>query len=519
MLDSGRRVGQPPNPMMDAPYQALGARMRQVGLLNSTASVLGWDQETMMPAGGVEHRAKQMAQLARLSHEMAVAPELADLLAACEADAVLLEDPRSEAAVNVRETRREYDRAVRLPPELVAELAETTSLAQHTWAEARAASDFAQFQPWLEKLVGLVRRQAECLGWPANGEAWDALAEDFEPGITACEVEAVFGPLRQRLTALLGDLRDNGTPPGDAFLTRELPIGQQEAFVRHVVAELGFDFGRGRLDRSTHPFSVGVHCGDVRITTRFGPANLLDALGSTMHEAGHGMYEQGLPAEHAGTPRGDSISLGIHESQSRLWENQVGRSRAFWQWCHPLLASFFGDAAKGFGLDEVWRTANRVEAGFIRVEADELTYNLHVMVRFELELALLRGDLEAGGIPDAWNRLYQDYLGLDVPDDARGCLQDVHWSCGMFGYFPTYTLGNLHSAQLFAKAQSDCGDLDAQFAAGEFGALKSWLNEHVHSGGRTWRAGELCEQVTGKPLSADPLLEYLEAKLQRVYRM
>ncbi len=471
----------------------------------------------MMPSRGLAYRSDQIALMARMHHDQVTSPQVGELLEACEADGELMAEARSVAAVNVRETRRAYDRATKLPASLVEELAKTTTLAHHEWAEARRDSDFARFQPWLEKVVALTRRKAECYGWPEDGEPWDALAEDYEPSCTAAEVQTVFTPLRDRLAALISDLTTSSTQPSNRFNELTLPIEQQERYVRFVSEHIGFDYSRGRLDRSTHPFCSGTHCNDVRMTTRFREDFMLDALGSTMHESGHGIYEQGLPADHIGTPMGRYISLGIHESQSRMWENQVGRSRAFWAWCYPKLAEYFGGAVSSFTLDEVYGAANVVRPDFIRVEADEATYNMHIMIRFEIERSLMSGELSPGDIPGVWNAKYKEYLGIDVPDDRRGCLQDIHWSSGSIGYFPTYTLGNLYSAQLFDKVLEDVPDLYQQFERGEFGALKTWLNENIHSHGRRYRAAELCEHVTGKPLSADPLMKHLESKLRPIY--
>jgi carboxypeptidase Taq len=495
-------------------YAALLAHTRETALLQSTAAILSWDQETMMPPGGVAHRARQLAQLARLAHEQSVDPRVAGWLADCEGDAALRADAGAQATL--RELRRRHARAIALPAPLIAELAETQSLAQHAWARARERNEFAAFQPWLEKLVGLQQRKAECLGRPAGGESWDALADEFEPGLRTRDVEALLTPLAADLRVLLEELR-GGEAPDDRAQRRVLPIAQQEAFVRHVIERMGFDFARGRLDRSTHPFCGGSHCDDVRMTTRFRDDELLDALGSTMHEAGHGLYEQGLPAAQLGTPLGEAVSLGIHESQSRLWENQVGRSRAFWRWCQPLLGRFFGDALADLSAEDLFRCANRVQPDLIRVEADEATYNLHVLVRFEIERALIRGELRVAELPAAWNAGYRAHLGVEVPDDRRGCLQDVHWSCGLFGYFPTYTLGNVYAAQLFDAARRALGDLDAQIARGEFAPLKAWLNTHVHAHGQRYLPRELCERATGAPPSPAHLLRYLRDKLHEVY--
>jgi carboxypeptidase Taq len=498
-------------------YAELIALQRQAQLIHTSSLLLSWDQETMMPARSVEYRSRQLAELARIVHEMRTVSRIGDLLSACEADGDLMQDPLRPEAVNVRELRRGYDRRTRLPASLVAEEAKLASLGQHVWMEARRESKFEHFRPMLEQIVALVRRKAECYGWAEGGEPWDALAEDYEMGCTAAGVERVFTPLRDRLQALLRDLMGSTTPPEDDFNRLELPIDQQMKFVRFAAEQIGFDFSRGRLDVSTHPFCSGTNCNDIRLTTRFQEFNVNDALGSTMHEAGHGIYEQGLVYEHVDTPMGDFVSLGIHESQSRMWENQVGRSRAFWTWLHPKLSDFFGERVKGLSFDSVYGAANIVRPSLIRVEADEATYNMHVMIRFGLERSILSGDLDIADLPAAWNEAYRTYLDLEVPDDARGCLQDVHWSSAAFGYFPTYTLGNLYCAQFFEKALADIPDLTQQFERGRFDALRVWLNEQIHAQGCRFRPGELCEHVTGKPLSADPLMRHLEGKLRPLY--
>ena len=521
-----------------SPYHDLLAHQRETALLSSTGSLLGWDQETMMPPGGLAHRSDQLSQIAGLVHGRATDPRVGDWLSFCENDDELVSDAVQPAAVNVREWRRRYNRATKLPAELVVEFSQTTSRAKAEWDAAKKHNDFARFAPWLSKIIELSRQQAACYGWDSSGdtsgagdsggtsgggsggEPWDALAEGYEAGMTAAAVAEVFTPLRERLVGLVGRLGEASQQPSNRFNELVLPIGQQEALVREISAAIGFDYLRGRLDISSHPFCSGTHAGDVRLTTRFAEDNFNDALGSTMHETGHGLYEQGLPADHMGTPRGSAVGLSIHESQSRLWENQVGRSRAFWSWCFPKLRETFGDAIDGLTEDEVYAACNRVQPSLIRVEADEATYNLHIMIRFELERALLKGDLSADELPGAWNEKYREYLGVDVPDDARGCLQDIHWSMGALGYFPTYTLGNLYGAQFFEAATEALGGrdaVDALFARGEFGPMLDWLREHIHEPGKTFTSAELCERVTGKPLSADPLLRHLESKLLPIY--
>ena len=498
-----------------SPLDALITHLQETSLLSTSNNLLDWDQETTMPSGGLEWRARQQALIARMVHERNSSIERGDLLDAVEADTTAMACP--ETAALVREARRDYAKATKLPSSLVEEMAKTSSMAKHEWAEARAASDFKRFAPWLEKLVGLLRAQADCYGFAPGGERWDALADLYEPGCTAKHVAGVFDPLRPRLQKLIADLAAAPHRPSNAFNDHGVPIAQQEALSRFVAAEIGFDFDRGRLDRSTHPFCGGTHCNDVRMTTRYNERCVNDALGSTMHESGHAIYEQGLPFARIGTPLGESVSLGIHESQSRMWENQVGRSRAFWSWLRPRLVDFAGPDISGFTLDDLYAAANVVEPGFIRVEADEATYNLHVMVRFEVERAVIGGSLEVAGIPSVWNRLYKELLGLEVPDDRRGCLQDIHWSMGAMGYFPTYTLGNLYASQFFEAACAAMPGMVEGFSRGEFAPLKSWLNASIHAHGRRYSPSELVERITGRPLTAEPLMRHLEGKLRPLY--
>ncbi len=466
-----------------------------------------------MPRGGGEHRSQQLSLLATLVHERTTDPRIADWIASCEADSELVAS--QEHSASLHGFRRDYDRATKLPAALVAELAQHESRAQQVWADARAASDFTRFRPVLERMVELQQARADCLR-SASISRWDALAELSEPGMNAAELRSMFATLRPRLVTLRHNLDLEGRRPDDSFVKLEFDEGSQEQCVRAVVAAMGFDFERGRLDRSAHPFCTGSF-GDVRLTTRFARDNVLDALGSTMHEGGHGLYEQGLDAAHMGTPLGEAVSLGIHESQSRLWENHVGRSRAFWQWARPVLRQHLGVSVDPFDSDSLFLASNVVQPSLIRVEADELTYDLHVMVRFELEQLLLEGDLAVRDLPTAWNQRYLEYLGVVVPDDRRGCLQDVHWSCGLFGYFPTYTLGNLYAAQFAAAARRSLPDLDSQMARGAFSALREWLRANVHVHGRRFQPEELCRRATGAPLSPEPFLSYLEAKLRAVY--
>ncbi len=498
-------------------YDRLIAHFREIGLLQSTQMLLGWDEQTMMPPAGVEHRSRQLSQLARLAHQMRTDPRVPEWLAACE-DSDAVADPLSPAAVNVREIRRTYDRSTRVPERLVGEIASTVSLAAHEWSAAKDTSDFGRFEPWLRRMVELKQEEARCLGWADGGEMWDALAESYEPGCHAKQVEGLFAPLEQRLRPLLDAIRGSERTPSGTINERRLSLPAQRPFVREVVQRMGVDFTRGRLDEAPHPFCAAAHRDDVRMTTRFSETHLVEeALGSSMHEAGHGLYDQGLPADHVGEPMGDAVSFAIHESQARLWENHVGRSRAFWAWCFPVAEGYFGEGLAGLGPDDAFEAANRVEPGPIRVGADEATYNLHILVRFELERALLEGDLSVADLPDAWRQKYREKLGVEVTDDRTGCLQDIHWSEGAFGYFPSYTMGNLYAAAFFEAAEQSIPDLSDAIARGDFEPLRSWLRERIHSQGKRYRAETLAERITGEPLGPEPFVRHLEGKLRPLY--
>jgi carboxypeptidase Taq len=495
-------------------YAELIRRIKDYSLLASCASVLGWDERTYMPRQGSAHRAEQMALLARMTHELLTAPEIGQLLEQVEGSP-LVHDPESASAVNAREIRRHYDRAVKLPKRLVEELARVTTRAQQVWQEARQANDFATFQPWLEKIVGLKREEAAAIGYKES--PYDALLDEYEPGATTAEITQVFADLRAELVPLVSAIMASGRRPPRAILEREYAVERQQVFGQAAAAAIGFDFDAGRLDVTTHPFCSGMGPGDCRITTRYNSRHFNDAFFGILHEAGHGIYEQGLAPEHFGTPMGNATSLGIHESQSRLWENQVGRSRPFWEHFFPRARQVFLDSLRDVSLDDFVFAINEVQPSYIRVEADEVTYNMHIILRFELEQALIRGDLQPADVPVAWNEKFQLSFQLTPTTNALGCLQDIHWSMGGLGYFPTYTLGNLYAAQFMEQARQELGDLDTDFRRGEFGRLKSWLNEKVHRPGQRYRAAELCRRVTGKPLSHKPLLSYLRRKYAPLY--
>ncbi|HEX4613430.1 MAG TPA: carboxypeptidase M32, partial [Urbifossiella sp.] len=372
--------------------------------------------------------------------------------------------------------------------------------------------------PYLEKVVALKRQEAQAVGY--TGHPYNALLDEYEPGATVAEVREVFAGLTRDLVPLITAVGESGKKPDRAVLERDFPTDRQKVFAEAAAAAFGFDFAAGRLDTTAHPFCSGVGPGDCRITTRYNPRFFSEAFFGVLHETGHGLYEQNLPADHFGTPLGGACSLGIHESQSRLWENQVGRGRAFWGHFFPRLQQTFPTALAGVEFDRFYFAVNEVRPSLIRVEADEATYNLHVALRFELELGLVSGDLAVADLPGAWNERFKALLGLDVPDDARGCLQDIHWSFGGIGYFPTYTLGNLYAAQLMAAARRDLGgadELDADFRRGEFGRLRTWLGERVYRHGQRFRAGELCRRATGESLSARAFISYLNEKFGPLY--
>ena len=490
-------------------YRSLLATLTRIGTLSSISAVLGWDERTQLPVKGTAQRAEQSSMLARMIHDWFTAPGVGDLLSAVEASD-LMSDVHGEVAVNVRHTRREFNRATKLPGELVEEMSHTEVLAQQVWGEARARSDFAMFRPWLEKWVALKKKEADCVGH--GGNPYDALLDHFEPGETADGVRRIFIALRQPLVDLVGRIVDSGRRPKVEILERRFPASEQHQFARSAAELIGFDFSAGRLDVSLHPFCSGIAPGDTRLTTRYDERYFADAFFGVLHETGHGLYEQGLAAEHFGAPMGQAASLGIHESQSRLWENLVGRSRSFWRFFFPRAQAAFSGVLADVDPQEWYFAINDIRPSLIRTEADEATYNLHVLLRFELEEAMIKGDLSPADLPAAWNAKMQTYLGITPPDDAHGCLQDIHWSGGAIGYFPTYTLGNLCAAQFFEQARRDLGDLDEQFARGDFRPLLDWLRKNIHRHGKRYLPRELVRQVTGRDLSAQPLLEHLQRK-------
>jgi carboxypeptidase Taq len=498
-------------------YEELLFRMKEIDFYGHTAGVLGWDQETYMPAANAPYRAEQLSLLAGLCHQKFVDPKIGELISQAESSKALTGDRLSDSAVNLREWRRAYDRTKKLPQKLVEELARTTSNAQVEWVEARRENNYSRFQPWLQKIIDLIRQVAECYGYQAH--PYDALLDDYEPGLTKADLDKLFPPLKLRLTELSAKIVSSPHQPDLSILKRPCPVATQQEFCRKMAESIGFDFKRGRIDVSAHPFTTGLGPGDTRITTRFEENNFSNAFFSTLHEAGHGLYDQGLPntLNYFGMPTASAISLGIHESQSRLWENRVGRSRAFWAFFFPQMKAAFPGVFDDVSPEDFLFAINHSAPTLIRTEADEVTYNLHVALRYDLEVGLISGSIKTGEVPAAWNAAMKQTLGLVPPNDAQGCLQDVHWSHGSFGYFPTYTLGNLYAAQFFEAIEYETGPLDSLFEKGNFTILKKWLNAKIHSQGQRYKAGELCKKTTGHDLSSKPFLDYLEKKFGALY--
>ncbi len=497
-----------------ATYDRLCAHAREVALLSSTQSLLGWDERTKLPPAAGEYRAEQISYLAGLIHKKQTAPEVGHWLAEL-ADSPLAADPHSDTGADILNQKRDYDRKTKLPQTLVEELARLSVLGQQLWVQARKANDFALFRPLLERTIELKRQEAAAIGY--QDALYDALLDEYEPGAKTAEVARVLIGLREQLVPLVAEIAASPRRPDLDVLNRRFPIDLQEKFGRHVAEAIGFDFNEGRLDVTDHPFCSDMGPRDVRLTTRYDENFLPGALFSTLHEAGHGIYEQGLPPDRYGLPTGQAVSMGIHESQSRMWENFVGRSRPFWEHFFPQAQATFGDALADVSIDDFYFAINDVRPSLIRTEADEATYNLHILVRFELEQDLLEDNLCVADLPTAWNAKYRDYLGIESPTDSDGVLQDVHWSGGAFGYFPTYSLGNLYAAQLFEAAERDLGDMYKMFRRCEFVPLRDWLRTKVHSQARRYPAAELAQRVTGSLLSRDALLRHLRKKFSPLY--
>ncbi len=485
----------------------------EIADLNAAAAVLGWDQNTYMPPGGAEARGHQLATLSKIAHLKFTSPETGKLIEEIQKEGL---DPDSDDAALVRVVAREYEKATRVPPEFVAEFAQVTSRAHEAWVEAKGKSDFSIFRPHLEKIVELTRQYITF--FPPADHPYDTLLDNYEPGMKTAEVKEIFDQLRPRQVELIRAISQR-PQVDDSFLHLDYEKQKQWDFGVEVITRFGYDWKRGRQDESPHPFTTSFSIHDVRITTRFLPKDGVSALFSTMHEAGHALYEQGIDPAYERTPLASGASLAIHESQSRMWENLVGRSLPFWEHFYPRFRELFPVQLGNVDLMTFYKGINKVQPSLIRVEADEATYNLHIMLRLEIEIALVEGNLQVKDLPEYWNTKMQEYLGLTPPNDAQGVLQDIHWSMGSIGYFSTYALGNLISVQLWEKIHQDIPDLDDQIRRGEFGALLSWLREKIHRHGRKYEPQQLVQRVTGSKITPEPYLRYLRQKFGAIYQL
>ncbi len=510
---------------MSDPYDQLVTRLKRAHTLGTVADLLGWDEQVNLPPDSADVRAEQLAVLAETQHAAATDPEIGRLLdefgrdgspsRPTEATVSALGSTRStpDRAVVLRHARRDYDRATKLPAEFVREKAAHSSHAYHAWADAKACNDFAGYAPFLEKHLALARREAELLGW--GDRPYDFAIDKHDPGLTAAQITALFAELKRALIPLVRAIRDSRVR-ADTALFKAFPVESQLVFLREVTERIGFNYRRGRIDVSLHPFCSGTGA-DIRMTTRFDADNPLDSLFSSIHETGHGLYEQGLPRAHLGTALGQAVGMAVHESQSRLWENQVARGRAFWRFFEPRLRALFPTQLAAVSSEELYLAVNAVEPTLIRVDADEVHYNLHILLRFELEQRLFSGALAVRDLPAAWNALCTESLGQTPANDREGVLQDVHWSGGAFGYFPSYCLGNMMAAQLWAAVRRALPELETDFARGDFSRLLGWLRENIHAHGRRYDTLELVRRVTGEELSPKHLLAYLQERYGGLY--
>jgi carboxypeptidase Taq len=500
---------------MEEKLNQLQKILGEVSDLYAAAALLGWDQQTYMPSGGAEGRGYQLGTVESLAHLKFTSQKVGKLLDELQVYAAQLE-PDSDKARLIKVTRRMYDKQTKVPAELITEMAQVTAVAHQAWAEARAENKFAKFQPHLEKVVELRCRYAELFA--PYEHIYDALLDDFEPGLKTAEVKAIFEKLRPQQVALVHAIA--GKPQVEAgFLSQPFDEQMQWDFGVKVISSFGYDWKRGRQDRSAHPFTQSIGLQDVRITTRFNPNFLNTGLFGTMHEAGHALYELGIDPRFTRSPLGSGASLAVHESQSRLWENLVGRSLPFWEHFYPQLQQVFPSQLGDIKLDKFYKGINQVQPSLIRVEADEATYNLHIMLRLEIEIALIEKTLRVKDLPEAWNARMKEYLGVVPDNDALGVLQDVHWSGGMIGYFSTYALGNLISAQLWERINGDLPDLPEQIRKGEFSNLLGWLREKIHRHGAKFEPQELVQQVTGSKIDPAAYVRYLKTKFGEIYQV
>ncbi|MCB8952198.1 MAG: carboxypeptidase M32 [Ardenticatenales bacterium] len=501
---------------MTSPFDILLEKVNELHDLQKALMLLSWDREVNMPAGGMPARTQQMTTLSRLIHTLQTSPEMGDLI---ENAAASLNDAAydSFAASLIRYLRYDYEINTKLPSEFVARRTQISAQANVAWKAARAQDDFAIFQPWLAQVVALGQEMADLYGY--EDEKYDPLLDKFERDAKTAQVRAIFNVVKEATVPLLRAIQEHDKPVNSSILRQPYDVARQKEFAHYIATAVGYDFSRGHLGTATHPFATSFSRDDARITTRWYPDFLNPSLFGTLHESGHAMYEQGTGPELARTPLARGTSSGIHESQSRMIENNIGRSLGFWRVHFPKLQALFPDTLGAVNLTDFYRAINKVQPSTIRVEADELTYNLHIILRFELEQALINGDLAAADVPAAWNDKMQELLGITPPTNREGCLQDIHWSRPSFGYFPTYALGNLYAAQLFAAAQEQNPAIRADVEQGDPISLLQWLRDNVHRHGRKFTPSELVQQATGQPLSHEPFVRYITAKFSDIYEL
>jgi carboxypeptidase Taq len=486
--------------------------MRKIADIQFASAVLNWDQETYMPPKGAAFRAQQLSTLAGIGHELSVSEELGALLNTLSKDESLPEKEKR----NIRQSLKNYNDNKKYTTAFVQELSKTISETFQAWQKAKAENNFSLYAPHLEKLVALKREECRLLG--NFNHPYDALLNQYEPGAKTADLEILFADVRSQLVDFVKQIAAK-PQNADSFMFLHYDKDKQWNIGLALLKQMGYDFEGGRQDTSSHPFTTNFSCEDVRVTTRINENDLNEMIWSCIHEGGHALYEQGLPASEYGLPSGEYVSLGIHESQSRLWENNVGRSLGYWKANYPLLQAAFPEQLDKVGFEDFYKAMNIVKPSLIRTSADELTYHFHVLIRFEIEKALIEGSIEVKDLPSYWNKKYREYLGIEVPDDARGVLQDIHWSHGSFGYFPTYSLGSFYASQFFAKAKQEIPGLEKEIEKGNMSPLLSWLREKVHRHGKFYSAEELCVQLTGEKLNFRYFMDYARNKYTSLYHL
>jgi len=496
---------------MNPSYEKYTELMQKIADVNFSSALLQWDQEVYLPANSAHFRARQLSTLSGISHELSTSAELGKILQTLGADKSL----NQVEAANIRETSRVYNDQKKYSTEFVIEMSRTISECFNAWQEARSKNDFSIYSPKLEKLLVLKKKECELLGYKSH--PYDALIDQYEPGATVAQLDILFEDVKAQLGPFIREIAAR-EKPDSSFLYRHYSRDKQWPYGLELLKQMHFDFNCGRQDISAHPFTTSFSPQDVRVTTRINENDIREMIWGCIHEGGHALYEQGLPASGYGLPSAEAVSLGIHESQSRLWENNVGRSIAYWKHNYQALQDLFPENLGAVSLEDFYRGINVVEPSLIRTSADELTYHFHVLIRYEIEKSLISGSISVADLPSVWNKYYKEYLGIDVPDDAHGVLQDVHWSHGSFGYFPTYSLGSIYAAQFFRQATKEISGLESMIGTGDFMPLLNWLRQKVHVHGKTYRANELCKMITGETINFSYFMEYARSKFNGIYK-